>query len=295
MAMRERRSQHWVALLAGTLLLVSCVMLVYESVREYFPRADLRAFDTQLAELLSAERRAAYERELFGELSRWNRISRLYPTEAGVSQREERWRELAREGLELAHISLQVLQPVGGFVYPLEGPMTRLQMLAERGDLGAMCLMTGLVAQVKSLRVSVKHFEIARKWLIQGAELGHPECQLQLGRRLILGIDGVTKDAKRGLTLELAARRVGYAHDVDGLVSYFQQRWSSDPADLTRLYCWLSIGAQSGPTDRPQNMLRLLRAEARRAGMDYEGLMRLANRLENSQFSLQACVDLSQH
>ncbi|MGJ3701843.1 hypothetical protein [Variovorax sp. AFSI2.2] len=291
MAARERRSLPWPALLAGIVFFAASAMLLYESTREYFPRRDLHAFDTQHAELLSAERRAAYERELFSELSQWNRPSRRYPSEAGIGQREKRWRQLAGEGLELAHLALQVLQPDGGFVYPLEKPMNRLLALAERGDSGAMCLMTGLVSQVKRSRLSAEHSEMARKWLIQGAERGHAECQLQLGRRLILGIDGMTKDAKRGLALELAARRDGYAHDVDGLVSYFQQRWSTDSADLTRLYCWLSIHAQSRVTDGPQNMLRLLRAEARR--IDSEGLVHLANQLENSRFSLQACVDLS--
>ncbi|WPH13481.1 SEL1-like repeat protein [Variovorax paradoxus] len=291
MAMRERRSPAWPALLAGVLFFAACAMLVYESTREYFPRGDLRAFDTRRAELLSAERRAEYERELFSELSQWNRLSRTYPTEADIGQRERRWRQLADEGLELAHIALQVLQPDGRFVYPLEKPMNRLLALAERGDTGAMCLMTVLVSQVKNSRWSAQHSEVARKWLLRGAERGHPECQLQLGRRLILGIDGATKDAKRGLALELTARRSGYAHDVDGLVSHFQQRWSTDPADLTRLYCWLSIDAQSRLTDGPQNMLRLLRVEAQRN--DSEELMHLANQLENSRFSLQACVDLS--
>jgi hypothetical protein len=292
MATRERRSLLWPALLAGAVFFSATVMLLYESVREYYPRSDLRAFKTRRADLLSAERRAAYERELFSELSQWNRRSRRYPDEVGTSQREKRWRQMADEGLELAHIALQVLQPDGGFVYPLETPMNRLLALAEQGDSGAMCLMTGLIRQVKISRVSAEHSETARKWLLRGAERGYAECQLQLGRRLILGIDGTAKDAKRGLALELAARRNGYAHDVDGLVSHFQHRWSTNSADLTRLYCWLSIDAQSRLTDGPQNMLRLLRAEARR--IDDERLMKLATQLENSRFFLQACVDLSE-
>jgi hypothetical protein len=291
MALRERRSLPWPALLAGAIFFVASAMLLYESAREYFPRRDLRAFDSQRAKLLSVERRAAYELELFSELSQWNRPSRRYPTGTAVGQREKRWRQLAGEGFELAHIALQVLRPDGALVHPIDKPMNRLLALAERGDSSAMCLMTGLVSQVKHARLSAEHSELARKWLLRGAEHDHPECQLQLGRRLILGIDGVAKDAKRGLALELAARRAGYAHDVDGLVSYFQQRWSTEPADLTRLYCWLSIDAQSRLTDGPQNMLRVLRAEAGR--VDSQELMRLANQLENSRFSLQACVDLS--
>lgn len=291
MAMRERRSLAWPALLAGTIFFIASAMLLYESAREYFPRRDLRAFDFQRAKLLSVERRSAYEQELFSELSQWNRPSRHYPTETGVGQREKRWKQLAGEGVELAHLALQVLRPDGGLVYPIDGPMSRLQALAERGDSSAMCLMTGLVRQVKRTRLSVEHSEAARKWLFRGAERGHPECQLQLGRRLILGADGLAKDAKRGLALELAARQAGYAHDVDGLVLHFQQRWSTESADLMRVYCWLSIDAQSRLTDGPENMLRVLRAEAGR--IQSQELMRLANQLEKSRFSLHACVDLS--
>lgn len=291
MVARERRSLPWPALLAGAVFFAASALLVYESAREYLPRFDLRAFDHSRADLLDAERQAAYELELFSELSQWNRPSRRYPTATGVGQREKRWRQLADEGLELAHIALQVLQPDGGFLHPLDKPMNRLLTLAQRGDSGAMCLMAGLVGRVKRSGLSAEHSELARKWLNQGAERGHAECKLQLGRRLILGADGTLKDATRGLALELEARQHGYAHDVDGLVSHFQQRWSAESSNLTTLYCWLSIDAGSRLTDGPQNMLRLLRVEARR--LDSEKLMRLANQLENSNVSLQTCVDLS--
>ena len=291
MTTRERRLPPWPALLAGAVFFSASAMLVYESVREYFPRPHLRAFDSERAALLSEKLRAAYEQELFSELSQWNRPSHRYPTEASGRQRDKRWRQLADQGLELAHIALQVLQPDGGFIYPLDKPMARLLALAEHGDAGAMCLMTGLVAQVKNSRLAPNHSAMASKWLSRGAELGHAECQLQLGRRLLLGMGGMGKDAERGLRLELAARRTGYAHDVDGLVSHFQKKWSTQSEDLTRLYCWLSIDAQSRLTDGPQNMLRLLRADARR--MNSAEMMTLANQLGNSQFSLQACIDLS--
>ncbi|WP_431110317.1 hypothetical protein [Variovorax paradoxus] len=291
MTTRERRSLAWPALLAGIVFLGASVLLLYESTREYFPRVEWRTFDSSRAESLDANRRAAHELELFSELSQWNRPSRRYPTIAGVGEREKRWRQLADDGLELAHIALQVLQPDGGFVYPLDKPMNRLLTLAERGDLGAMCLMAGLVAQIKRSGLSAEHFEMAQKWLSRGADLGHSECKLQLGRRLILGANGTTRDPARGLALELEARRDGYGHDVDGLVSYFQQRWSTEHSNLTKLYCWLSVDAQSRLTDGPQNMLRLLRVEARR--LESGSLLQLANQLASSQPSLQACVRLS--
>jgi hypothetical protein len=264
--------------------------LLYESAREYLPRRGLHHFNVQRAAALSAEQRAAHEQELFSELSQWERPSRRYPTLADVSQRERRWHQLASEGFELAHITLQVLQPDGGFVYPLDKPMRRLQVLAEQGDSGAMCLMTGLVRQVKRSRAAGEHVELARQWLLRGAERGHAECQLQLGRPL-LGRENRPGDTQRGLALELAARRAGYAHDVDGLTTYFQQRWSSDPANLARLYCWLSIDAQSRMVDGPQRMLAALRADAQRNASNT--LTALADRLQRTPVTLQACVDMS--
>lgn len=263
---------------------------MYESAREYLPRRDLPHFDMQRAAALSAERRASYERELFSELSQWNHPSRNYPTQSDVGQRERRWRRLAAEGLELAHITLQVLQPDGGFVYPLDAPMRRLQVLAEEGDVGAMCLMAGLVGQAKRSRVVAEHVELAQQWLLRGAERGHAECLLQLGRRLLLRREGLPGDAQRGLALEFAARRAGYAHDVDGLTAYFQRRWSSDPADLARLYCWLSIDAQSRAVDGPRHMLAALRADAQRTAS--HTLAGLADQLQHTHISLQACVDM---
>lgn len=265
-------------------------MLIYESVREYFPRVGLPAFDARKAELLLPERRAAYEQELFSELHQWNRLSRRYPTEPGVGRREDRWQQMADEGFELAHIVLQVLQPDGGFVYPLAGPMKRLEELANAGNTGAMCLMTTLVDRAKRRSASAAYWQAANDWLQRGAQRGHPECQMQLGRRLIFGSDGFPRDAKRGLELELDARRAGYAHNADGLASYFQTRWSDSPAELTRLYCWLSIDAESRLTDGPQRMLETLRAAARRT--DSAELAGLADELERTKFSLQACVGM---
>lgn len=290
MAVQWRRSLPWPALCAGAILFTACALLMYESAREYLPRRGLPHFDMQRGSALSAEHRAAYERELFSELSQWNRPSRHYPTHADVGQRERRWRRLAAEGLELAHITLQVLQPDGGFVYPLDEPMRQLQVLAEEGDAGAMCLMTGLVGQSKRSRVAAEHIELARQWLLRGAERGHAECLLQLGRRLLLWREGLPGDTQRGLSLDFAARRAGYAHDVDGLTAYFQRQWSSEPVNLARLYCWLSIDAKSRIVDGPQHMLAALRADAQRtASRVLEGL---ADQLQHTQVSLQACVDM---
>lgn len=276
------------SMFAAAALLVACSMLIYQAVRESFPRIGLRSFRGQPAQL-SQLQLSRSEHELFSELQQWNRPSPRYPDRGGRS-RERRWRQLSDDGLELAHIVLQVLQPDGGYVYPIDGPMRRLEELAKDGDQGAMCLMITLVDRIRSTTATTAQREAARFWLQQGAQRGHPECQLQLGRRLLLGSGGFAKDQERGLKLELAARRNGYAHDLDGLISYFQSQWSPSPSGLRRLYCWSWIEAQTRLSDRPRRMLESLRAEAQRS--DASDLASLADTLEQTRFTLRDCVDM---
>jgi hypothetical protein len=282
------RATRLPSLLAAAALLVACSMLIYQAVRESFPRIGLPSFREQPVPLPQMQL-SEYEHELFSELQQWNRPSARDPDHGGRS-RERRWRQLSDDGLELAHIVLQVLQPDGGYVYPIDGPMRRLEVLAKGGDQGAMCLMITLVDRIKSTAVTTAQRETARFWLQQGAQRGHPECQLQLGRRLLLGSGGFAKDPEQGLKLEFAARRNGYAHDLDGLISYFQSQWSSSPSELRRLYCWSWIEAQTRMSDRPRRMLESLRAEARRS--DGSDLAKLAGALEQERFTLRDCVDM---
>lgn len=288
-ARRGSRTLWCLSLLLGAILFWACAMLVYESAREYLPRFDLPAFDASKAAGLSDAERARDELELFNELSQWKGQSRQYAGKSSGKNREHRWRKMSDEGFELAHVTLQVLQPERGLIHPLNAPMKRLDELAERGDTGAMCLMTELVDQAKRKATQADQAQ-ARRWLQEGVERQHPQCQLQMGRRLLLGIDGYPQDMKRGVRLELAARRAGYVGELDGLLSYFQRRWSKSRIDLTRLYCWLSIDAQSRLTDSPQRMLAALRAEARRD--DSAELTALARELDGKKFTVQACADL---
>lgn len=280
---------HWPTWVGAAILVGACLLLVYEVTREYFPRFDLPAFDAAKAQQLDSERRATLERELFSELPLWNRESGRYRGPSPGEMREDRWRAMAGEGLELAHIALQVLQPERGSIHPLTGPMARLEELAKTGDTGAMCLMTALVDQAQDKATEADRAQ-ARRWLKEGAQRGHPECSLQLGRRLILGLDGHAPDLEQGISLEFRARQKGYAHDLNGLITHFQRRWSRSHSELTRLYCWLSVDTQSRATHRPRRMLENLRREARRE--DAAALLMLADELERTDFSMKDCVDM---
>jgi len=275
--------------LGAAILLASCLLLGYEAAREYFPRFDLRSFDRQKGARLGAAPRAMLERELFNELPYWNLESRRYAGPSAGAQREHRWREMADDGLELAHIALQVFHPERGSIHPLAEPMARLEAMAREGDAGAMCLMTVLVDQARS-KASAPMRDQAHQWLRKGTQLGHPECQLHWGRHLILGLDGTRPDARQGLSLEFAALAKGYVHDLDGVILHFQRRWSSSPFELTRLYCWLSIDQQFRVADSARQMLQSLRSQARRDGSD--ALLELADELERTNFPVERCLGM---
>lgn len=287
--------------------------IAFQLNRQYFPRFDLPAFDAAKAAQLTPEKRAAYEQELFGELLRWNMGSRRYPNRDDFIRREQRWQQMADDGLELAHITLSVLRPSNLQVYALSGPMKRLEALAEHGDTGAMCLMTGLVVRAASTLRIDGYAPLYKKWLERGAEFGHPECLMQLGGRLLLGVDGYPQDIHRGLSLDFAARRAGYANDASALILYFMGLGFADPQDVRRLYdgkpspaisfaaykdlanvrrlyCWTQIEGQSSITDVSSYWLKSLRREAVRT--DRPELAALHDELQGKHYSLQDCVNL---
>ncbi|MGE0332805.1 MAG: hypothetical protein AB7P37_19175 [Ramlibacter sp.] len=282
-ASRPIRWKRW--LLAALALPVIYVAgaLAYELNREHF-RLDLPAFDHAKARNLTPEKRAAYEQELFSELQLWNRGSRKYPTLEDIERREQRWQQMADDGFELAHITLRVLKPKGGLVHSLAGPMKRLEELAEQGDTGAMCLMPGLV-NVTAEQIDWKKYRSASdRWLQRGAELRHPQCMRALGGRMIQGVPGYPHDVKRGLELEFAARRAGYAHDVGALVLYYESKGYADAGNVRRLYCWLQIESQSWLTRAPDLLLERLQRDA--------SMQAIFDELKDKKFSLQNCIDL---
>lgn len=200
----------------------------------------LPPFDRAKAAQLSPQQRAAYEQELFSELLHWFEPTQRYPTWEPnfYLAREQRWLKMASEGFELAHLVLQVVQPSTGLRFSLKPPFKRLVQLAEKGDQGAMCLMRGLVLISSTERSDPKVEAVARDWMIKGAELGHPECLLNLGARLLKGADDQPWDPARGKELVFESLRNGYVHDVGFLASYYERQGLHNLRNLQANYCW---------------------------------------------------------
>src|SRR5690606_37482581 len=110
----------------------------------------LPAFDEEKAAGLSVERRAELERELFTEVSLWNTDSRRYNGPDALIQRERRWREMASEGFELAHLTLTAFEPGAMRTHSPLRALRRLNELARQGDAGAMCLISHFVLRLPS-------------------------------------------------------------------------------------------------------------------------------------------------
>ncbi|MDQ3272846.1 MAG: hypothetical protein M3Q12_11870 [Pseudomonadota bacterium] len=289
---RRQTKKWWHVLLLVVLIPLLCVAgaVAYELNREHFPRLDLPAFDKTKVVKLPPDKRAAYEQELFSELQQWNRGSRKYPTVADIARREQRWQAMADDGFELAHITLSVLKPVGGLIYSLAGPMKRLEELARQGDVGAMCLMPGLVGKA-SLKQSVDQYTATYEhWMQRGVELKHPECMKSKGGQLLRGVPGVARDVRRGLELQFAARRAGYAHDVGALILHYQDKGYDDPANVRRLYCWLQIEDTFWIAQAPQRLLADLKQRVMQNNRPE--LLTLQNELQGKQNTLQDCVEL---
>ena len=102
-----------VALIAGAIVLLGG-MALYVYSRE---RHDLPPFDHAKAAVLPAKTRAQYERDLFNEIRDWNAGTPGHD----LWSREAEWLRMARDGYELAYITLQVLSPTKG-IFAVEKP-----------------------------------------------------------------------------------------------------------------------------------------------------------------------------
>jgi len=307
-AHQSKPLRTWLVLLLALLAPVLSVggYVAFERHPEYFPRLDLPPFDSAKAAQLSPQKRAAYEQELFSEIPSWSLGSRRYPNPADSVKREQRWMQMANDGFELAYITLRVLSPATLEEYSMRGPMKRLEALAEQGDTGAMCLMTALASGGE------EYVQLYKKWLERGAALGHPECMIRLGGKLLSGDDGYPKDVHRGLALEFAARRKsGYVHLAGSLVRHFEKpirrlqpqtglRRSDGTlvldlgygkrADIRRLYCWNQVEAQTWDRDPAAGVLRRLRVGA--ALDDRPELRVIYEDLRDKHYTLEDCLNM---
>jgi len=307
-AHQSKPLRTWLVLLLALLAPVLSVggYVAFERHPEYFPRLDLPPFDSAKAAQLSPQKRAAYEQELFSEIPSWSLGSRRYPNPADSAKREQRWMQMANDGFELAYITLRVLSPATLEEYSMRGPMKRLEALAEQGDTGAMCLMTALASGGE------EYVQLYKKWLERGAALGHPECMIRLGGKLLSGDDGYPKDVHRGLALEFAARRKsGYVHLVGSLTQHFEKpiRRLQPPsglrrpdgklvldlgygkrADIRRLYCWRQVQSQTWDRDTAAAILRRLRVGA--SLDDRPELRVIYEDLRDKHYTLEDCLNM---
>jgi hypothetical protein len=233
------RRRRWVPVAALAVGLV--LWVAYVLVRSQLP-THLEPFDPSRAALLTPERRAAYERELFEELFYWFEPTRRYPMwhpKLFYVARERRWKEMAADGFELAHVVLRVVQPSTGRRFWMEPAFLRLEALAEQGDVGAMCLMAGLNVIGSGGKYNARRGAVARRWMERGAALGHPQCLRDWGGRLLLGVDGQPQDHRRGVAMILASIRQGYLGGTMDMSRHYMRQGVDQPGNLRKGYCWL--------------------------------------------------------
>jgi len=218
----------------------------------------LESFDSAKAAQLTPERRAAYERELFSEVLHWFDPTTSYPTWEPnyYLPREQRWLEMANDGFELAHIALRVVQPGAGVKYNAGPAFKRLEELAEQGDQGAMCMMQSIRLIASPRDVTPQIDERARHWMVKGAELGHPECLLMQGGRLLVGSDSQPRDPERGKALIFESIRKEYTHGSGMLAQYFREQGFRDFSDVKRVYCWRTWGSKVYKVMEPLESVR---------------------------------------
>jgi hypothetical protein len=277
-----KKPLFWV--LAVVLAFVGAATLVVNS--HWFPRFGVSAFDQNKAAALTPQRRAVLESELLREIPSWNWSNPQYPRGDDIAKRGDRWKAMADEGLELAHIALRVLEPEGGHIHSLRQPFERLEELAAQGDVGAMCLMPYLVA-ASALKHDWRRYQPRyTKWLEVGAQRRHPACTNALGGRLLLGTDGFDRDESRGLTMVVESLRLDDTQSVGQLVLHLQAKPRPSQRDYQALYCLLAVDKAF---DRSSEMRLLLDKLSRPPLSDQ--IPGFANELVRASFNLSDCLD----
>jgi hypothetical protein len=258
--MRARSVAWRIALWVVGLLLAAAATLgaavAFEVYAYRFPRVwmgmGLTGFDAAKAKTLSAEQRAAYERELFEELALWDQPSRRHNVSrnegglvASMCQRDDRWKAMAQDGFELAHLARRVYNPCRNLVFSFKGPLKRLQTLAGDGDVGAMCMMGAL----RDERQDLSGFdEVTRRMLESGAAKGHPECLWRMAQRIYPGVDGDKDLLESSLLMAARAASAGAYRAAVHPASHFRTLSRLDLRYVERAYCWSVIHDQSAST-----------------------------------------------
>lgn len=251
-------------------------------------RHDLPPFDYEKAKQLSPTKRAEYERNLFNEVMYWNTGSPKYMERdgSGARRREADWLAMARDGYELAYITLQVLQPSTGIRYAVEKPLARLSELADGGDTGAMCLYP-ILSTMGTDRERHEYQEQARTYWRRGAEIGQPACLSHVGFFLMTGIQGFPRNVRAGFEASIKGARAGY-DGAGSVAAYLARQRPKSAMNWTRYYCWQTQASRYSTYARPDDVLWQLKNQS---GIPESES--LAKRLEAWRPTLDECVELN--
>ncbi|MBA4263883.1 MAG: hypothetical protein C0453_02280 [Comamonadaceae bacterium] len=276
--------------------------VAYEVYAYHFPRVwmgmGLMGFDTAKAKTLSAEQRAAYEHELFEELPLWNHGSKRFPDGPDLKSfqetrcaRDDRWKAMAQEGFELAHVARRAYNPCRNLVFSFKGPLKRLQTMAEQGNVGAMCMMGAL----RDGRQDLSGFdEVTRKMLETGAAKGHPECLWRMAQWTYPGIGGDKGVLESSLSMAARAASAGAYRAAVHLASHFRGLSRVDLRYVERAYCWSVIHDQGASIDSGATMVFQTYLVSARA----DGNPALESRLvalKADSHDAQSCIALGWH
>lgn len=208
-------------------------------------QSELPVFDVKNATKLSHQRRAELERELFSEMHLWNYQSRRYSGPNALEERRLRWVQMASEGYELAHLALQVFEPGSPVHNPLPA-LRRLEELANKGDSGAMCLFVAITYRLPNEMADwTRQRRMAEEFFERGAELGHPQCLIFKGARMMDKYAWNQDDVKAGSRLIMNAINKGYTHGAEQLWVVAAYNDLSKKINRQLEYCWGAIAGET--------------------------------------------------
>lgn len=260
MAILRKHVWRWVLRpLLGLLALWTLVvgsLFFYGTYSHHLPRVWMGmgplGFEQSKARQLDPQVRQAYEQELFEELALWKTVSKRFPDGADMQSflsakcaRDQRWKVMAQEGFELAHIARQAHDSCGSMVFSFKGPLRRLQRLAEGGDVAAMCMMGSIDDPRQDLGPLA---QVRREMVERGAALGHPECLWHLSRWTYPGLHGDPQAVAESLTLAARAVEGGAYRAALEPMRHFGWHSRRNERYDKQAYCWSQVYDRSQTT-----------------------------------------------
>jgi hypothetical protein len=229
------------------------------------PAATEKPSATKATSELPPEKVREYDRIFFNEIEIWNKNGRVHD----FWSRERLFREMARDGYEVAGIALEIFKPTRGIVVTSVPAYEKLRSLAGSGDASAMCFLNFAYAKMDSDRIPYR-FENELKYVERGLRLGHPDCKYTIATFYGSGAWGYPRDREKALAMIREVALEGYyvAH-VSMFNDYAKDaRRFSDLAIVKRALCWGLLAQQHTNWALFDHYLNDLRAAARAAGRD---------------------------